>query len=351
VSTPEAVHVFYGGAHLVQPGLLDKLRRNALRALARQADLLEWNESFTARVAARLTAQPIEDLRIDFEDGFGARPPAVAHEFARSLKHFIFVAGTLPHSWGIRTRPLACDVDKLTLRIFLDDPSTTPPIVTLPKVQSPLDVRALTTLLDEHNAPSRIELLIETPAALTHLPALIDAAGPRLQSLHFGAYDFLSALGVPAPDQRLDHPFCDHARFALQMATAGTPVRVYDGVTTLLPVDPDPRPGWHLHTHNIRRALAQGIYSGWDVHPAQVAARYAALYTYFDEHKPDAATRLTRYLDQQAQATRSGATFDDAASVRGLVRFFARALACAAFTEDEVSALLPRPWAEIAPHA
>ena len=101
-----------------------------------------------------------------------------------------------------------------------------------------------------------------------------------------------------------------------------------------------------LHIANVRHSLAQGCFASWDVHPAQVAARYVALFTYYDEHQAVLAT-LQRFLDDEAQATRVGAAFDDAASIRGLVRFFLRGLDCGAlepealpFTREQLQAHL-----------
>ena len=67
----------------------------------------------------------------------------------------------------------------------------------------------------------------------------------------------------------------------------------------------------------MRRAYRDGIVQGWDLHPAQLPARYGALFATLREEIPPAAARLRQFLDQAAQATRLGAEFDDAATARG----------------------------------
>src|SRR5512140_1979659 len=80
------VHVFYGGAHLFRAGLAKKLGGIALRSLEEHAGTADqFGRAFGIedsglaavvrdRVAAKLATEPIEDLRIDFEDGYGVRP-------------------------------------------------------------------------------------------------------------------------------------------------------------------------------------------------------------------------------------------------------------------------------------
>ena len=94
---------------------------------------------------------------------------------------------------------------------------------------------------------------------------------------------------------------------------------------------------WRLSYHDIRRSLAAGFYQGWDLHPAQLPMRYAAVYCLFLEGLADASTRLRRFIDQAARATRVGNIFVDAATGQGLLNFFLRALNCGAITEEQVA--------------
>ena len=238
----EPIHVLYGGAHLAAPGLLDKMKRLIIKALDRQ----ELSQAgLRERIVSRLSDCPIQDLRIDFEDGFGIRPNQEEDEIAQRASTFCADGGNLPPSWGIRTKAFSDRTKPRALRtlgIFCQ--GATPPVVTLPKIQVASEVAELRAWLDARHLPTRIELMVETAAAVRDLPALIEAAGERCDSLHFGAYDFLSELGVPGPDQSLRHPFCDQARYAMQVAAAGTAIRVVDGVTNVLPVEPEPQRGW-----------------------------------------------------------------------------------------------------------
>jgi hypothetical protein len=95
---------------------------------------------------------------------------------------------------------------------------------------------------------------------------------------------------------------------------------------------------WRLHADNVRRSLTDGFYQGWDLHPAQVPVRYAAVYAFFLEGLDEASRRLKAFMDKAAQATRLGDVFDDAATGQGLINFFLRGIACGALTEDEARA-------------
>src|SRR5262249_21749600 len=75
----------------------------------------------------------------------------------------------------------------------------------------------------------------------------------------------------------------------------------------------------------------------WDLHPAQLPARYAAVYAFFLEGLDAAGQRLRAFVDKAAQATLHGNAFDDAATGQGLLNYFLRAIACGAITETEAS--------------
>jgi hypothetical protein len=105
--------------------------------------------------------------------------------------------------------------------------------------------------------------------------------------------------------------------------------------------------GWKLHFDNARRSLGNGYYQGWDLHPAQLPARYAAVYSFFLESLDSAAERLRNFVDKAAQATRVGQVFDDAAMAQGLLNYFEQAVNCGALTADEVEALTGISAAEL----
>ena len=85
----------------------------------------------------------------------------------------------------------------------------------------------------------------------------------------------------------------------------------------------------------MRHSLVTGFYQGWDLHPAQLPSRYAAVYAFFLEGLDAASERLTNFVQKAAQATLVGDVFDDAATGQGLLNYFLRAMNCGAITEDE----------------
>ncbi len=162
---------------------------------------------------------------------------------------------------------------------------------------------------------------------------LIAAAGGRCTGLHYGTYDYSAALGIAAAYQSMEHPAADHAKAVMQVAAAGTGVRLSDGSTNVLPVgSPDEvRAAWALHARLVRRSLERGFYQGWDLHPAQLPTRFAATYGFFRDGAPAAVARLRDYLER-----RSGGILDEPATARALAGFLRRGLDCGAVDPDEV---------------
>ena len=243
-------------------------------------------------------------------------------------------------------------------------------VVTLPKIvvtdQIAALVAAFETLERCHRLPRgtlRLELMVETPQSLLDadgrcpLGEFVAAARGRCVAAHFGVYDYTAALDITAAEQRMQHPACDHARQVMQVALAGTGVRLSDGATTLMPVPRHRAPagrslsteqiaenrdsvarGWRLHYDDVRHSLSAAYYQGWDLHPAQLPTRYAAVYAFFLEGLGAGSLRLRRFVEQAAQATLVGDVFDDAATGQGLLNFFLRGLNCGAITEAEALA-------------
>ena len=112
-----------------------------------------------ARVADKLRRQPVEDYRIDFEDGYGNRPDSEEDGHAVSAAREVatgLAAGTLPPCIGIRIKPFTPELSARsfrTLELFLsrllEDAGRLPPnfVVTLAKVTSREQVSALAGLL------------------------------------------------------------------------------------------------------------------------------------------------------------------------------------------------------------
>ena len=194
----------------------------------------------------------------------------------------------------------------------------------------------------------KMELMVETPQSIfdergaVALPTLIKEGRGRITAAHFGTYDYTASLGITAAHQHMRHPACDFARGVMQVALAGTDVWLSDGATNVLPVGNDRATihrAWRLHYDDIRHSLTNAFYQGWDLHPAQLVTRYAAVYAFFLESLDAASERLRNFIGKAAQATLVGEVFDDAATGQGLLNFFLRALNCGAVREDEIGAL------------
>src|SRR5947207_8235437 len=80
----QAVHTVYGGAHLFRADSAQKLGAVALRSLEEYAPDaetlagalgLDTNiDKLYDRIDEKLRREPVEDFRLDFEDGYGNRP-------------------------------------------------------------------------------------------------------------------------------------------------------------------------------------------------------------------------------------------------------------------------------------
>jgi citrate lyase beta subunit len=375
----QPVHVLYGGGHLFKADSAHKLGEVALRSLADNAPdattlatALElggdtaFAERLYVRVTDKLRHEPVEDFRLDFEDGYGNRLDAeedghaaqAAHEVALGLKN-----GTLPPFIGIRIKPMNEDLRARatrTLDIFvttmLAETSGRLPqnfVITIPKVQIAEQVTAVLKLLEilerKNSLPAgslKIELMLETPQAIIDrhgrlpLPSLIAAAQGRCTGVHFGVYDYTASRNITAAHQGMSHPVCDFAREVMAVSLAGTGIFLSDGATNILPVgSPDTvRHAWKLAFRDTSHSLKMGIYQGWDLHPAQFIPRYAAVYAFFLGSLDAASTRLKAFMEKAALASLCGDVFDDAATGQGLLNFFLRGLSCGAITEAEALA-------------
>lgn len=328
------VHVVYGGAHLYTAGTPEKLGKLALRAFDEHrkelGQVFGLADDVIDRVRAKLVRAPVEDLRIDFEDGFGVRTDAEEDEQAlRTAKE---LPTTREYSCGIRIKSGKRGVR--TLEKFLEAGGK-PDMVTLPKVSRPEEVARLADRLD---VSIDIELMIEDVRALSCLKELVAAACGRCVALHLGTYDLTASAGIIAPHQRPDHPLVDFARNAMLVAFSGTKVRLSDGATMTLPVGDPPTMfrAWRRHYDDVRRHQSLGLYQGWDLHPAQLVSRFAAVFGFYRGALPEMTARMRSFREAMARASRVGELFDDEATARGLRGFFARGAASGALDPHEV---------------
>ena len=425
-SDRQPVHTVYGGANLFKAAFAGKLGEIALQTLdtyapsysvfARvlglpRAETLPTNRGELAsltraleenpdqvrgtkpaawlaytvfnRVVAKLKSEPIEDNRIDFEDGYGNRPDAEEDGHAVSAADEVakgMAENLLSPFIGIRVKTFSdeCKVRSIrTLDIFLtrlaEKTGGRLPqnfIVTLPKVTTQNQVATFVKILENLEAKLgfakgslKMEIMIETTQSIINhkgentVPLLVAAAGGRCRSAIFGTYDYTASCNITAAHQTHTHPACDFARHVLQVSLAGTGITISDGATTSMPIGPHKASkdapltaqqmdenrvvvngAWRLHYDNIMHSLRHGYYQGWDLNPGQLPVRYAAVDTFFLSGLQDASARLNAFLNKAAQATLVGNTFDDAATGQGLLNFFLRGMACGAITEAEVLA-------------
>ena len=313
------------------------------------------------RVVAKLRREPIEDLRLDFEDGYGVRPDAEEDHHARSAAEALRVCAAssrLSPFYGLRLKPLNEDCrarSVRTLDVFLTALARggAPPPglrITLAKVTVPEQVAAMAELLELlerklalPEGSLRFEIMIEVAQAVidaTGTPCvrrLVDAGRGRCFAAHLGTYDYTASVGVTAAHQRMSHPACDFAKHVMQVSLAGTGVEICDGSTMALPEGV--RKAWRLHADDVRRSLSQGFYQGWDLYPVQLASRFGALYAFFQEALPSATARMRSFLSKasqtSSQAPSASGFADDAATGQALLGFFLRGLACGAITSEE----------------
>jgi citrate lyase beta subunit len=423
----QPVHVVYGGAHLFRAGISGRLGELALASLeefapdaftfargiglpgaaelpksgkqsaaaerqfAKKPEKLKlenraaWMaQTVYARVLEKLRREPVEDFRIDFEDGYGNRSDAeedqhaklAAEEVAKGLSE-----GSLPPFIGIRLKPFSPELrDRSirTLNLFVSalcesTGGKLPPnfVVTLPKVVIPEQMAALAQLLEAMEAALglekgslRFEMMVETTQAILNergqssLPGFLDASRGRCIAAHFGTYDYTASCSITAAYQVMEHPACDFAKHMMQVAFAGTGIWLSDGATNILPTPPHRAEkgkkltrahqeenreavhrAWRLHFRHIQHSLVTAYYQGWDLHPAQLPTRYAAVFSFFLEGLDSAAVRLKNFVEKAAKATLVGDVFDDAATGQGLLNFFLRAINCGAITEADAEQL------------
>ncbi|WP_146166821.1 DUF6986 family protein [Streptosporangium nondiastaticum] len=353
--TRQPVHTVYVPADVVAADTVRFWGDQALDALEEHAPdasslagVLGLSEELAVpvyeRVRAKLLREPVEDLRIDFEDGYG--PRSDEEEDAAAVRAAGLVAAMgggeggggsgQPPFVGIRMKCLEAAVRDRgirTLDIFLTglmDAGGLPAglMLTLPKVSYAEQVAAMAELAGEFEKarglePGRIrfEIQIETTQAVlgadgrATVARMIDAGAGRVGSLHYGTFDYSASCGVGAAYQAPDHPVADHAKAVMQVAAAGTGVRVSDGSTNVLPVGSTAQvhAAWRLHFGLVRRALARAYYQGWDMHPGHLPTRYAAVYAFYREGLGSAAARLDAYVNRAG-----GDVLDEPATARAL---------------------------------
>ena len=367
----QPVHTVYVPADRFHPEITVEWGAAAMAALTKDApsaaDLagatgvdVDAVEAVWGAVMAKLESEPIEDLRVDLEDGYGTRPDEEEDQHAVAAGEALAAtinAGTAPPFLGIRFKSLEGATRRRGLR-SLDrvlgavlDRAALPAgwVITLPKVTSVAQVAAMVEVCERledayalDQGALNFEIQVETPQAImladgtAGIAPMLHAAQGRCSGLHFGTYDYTAGLGIAGGYQAMDHPAADHAKAVMQLAAAGTGIRVSDGSSNIIPVgDRDAvHAAWALHARLVRRSLERGFYQGWDLHPAQLPTRFLSTYVFFRAGLDRVGARLKAYIGGAA-----GGVMDEPATAQALAAFLLRGVHCGAVSANEVSSL------------
>jgi citrate lyase beta subunit len=355
-----------------------KLREMSEEERRKEKAWLPW--SVYHKMIKKLQTEPVEDFRIDFEDGFGNRPDEeedavairAAGELAAGMKN-----KTISPFIGIRIKPFTEDLkyrgartlDLFVTRLLQQTGGRLPAnfIVMLPKVTIPEQVITLVRLFEliemANGLPSgalKMEIMVEATQIVmdaegrSPLLRIIRASGGRCIAAHFGTYDYTASCGITARYQTMGHPVCDFAHHMTKVALGGTGIFLSDGATNVMPVAPHRgtalteeqiaenravvHRAWKTCYGHTMHSLINGYYQGWDLNPAQLPMRYAATYYFFLNSLEDAIHRLKIFVERAAVSTLTGDIFDDAATGQGLLNFFLKAMNCGAISEEEALA-------------
>ena len=319
----QPIHTVYGGAQLFKANLVQKLGGTAKRiflnyapdpvTFSRALEFKGWNklhenpagkewlleklpknhepswlaETVWNRILKKLECEPVEDFRIDFEDGFGVRSDEeedkvafeAAQEVAQGMKE-----KSLPDFIGIRIKDFDNFYERSisTLDIFLSSllektGSQLPNnfVVTLPKVFLPEQVQCLVQVFEDleeiHSLKPnslKMEIMIELTQSIINVKGktviwdLIQAAKGRCRGIHFGTYDYTASCGIIATYQKMDNPVCDFAKHIMQTTVMGTDLMLCDGSTNIFPVPVYQEPQNPVEIHeNLKN-----VHAAWIAH-------------------------------------------------------------------------------------
>ena len=377
--TRQPVHTVYLPADIFTPETAQQWGARAAEAvaglgvgvlaarIAPEGAAPELVDQVARAVERKLASEPIEDLRLDFEDGFGDRGDQEEDEWSVRAARTVAQAvreGTAPPYIGIRFKCFEAptrDRGLRTLDLFLttlvregglresghsEDGLPRGLVLTLPKVSTLEQVEVMVEACEQLEAglglPAgrlRFEVQMETAPMILGtdgtcpIPAMLHRTNGRVEALHYGTYDYSDSLQIAAQYQSMEHPAADHAKAVMQVAVAGTGVRLSDGSTNILPTgDEQQRLGsWQLHARLVRRSLERGFYQGWDLHAHQLPTRFLATYFFYRQGFAAAALRLKNYVHGIESEI-----MDEPATARALARFVHRGVLCGAISGEEL---------------
>ncbi|HEY5856666.1 MAG TPA: aldolase [Aldersonia sp.] len=357
----QPAHTVYVSAADAGPDTPGRWGAEALDLMGRHSPLFDEldTEGVLGIVARTLESRPVQDLRLDFEDGYGTRSD---HDEDLHASRAGATLATLhdtangPDWCGIRIKGLTSAEFPRALRTLehvLDGAGGVPEgfVFTVPKLRVVEQVDAAVLLCEAleagHGLSSgalRFELQIESPQAIVGadgtatVAKAIHRADGRCSGLHYGTYDYGAACGIAAQHQSLEHPAADHAKAVMLAAAAQTGVWVCDGSTQVMPVGDLHTVAAAVRRHHrlVSRSLARGFYQGWDMHPGHLVTRWLATFGFYRTALVAAAPRIQRYLDRQG-----GTVVDEPATAQALATVVLRGLAAGAFVEADVTAIAP----------
>ena len=357
----QPVHTVYVSAADATPETPAQWGSRATELAHRNASLFADLDQTDAmpRVLAVLRSAPVEDLRLDFEDGYGIRTDDVEDHDARRAGATLLALREVvggPTWFGIRIRGLTTTEfarSLRTLELVLEAAGGVFDgfVFTIPKIRAAEQVRAAVMLCEElehaHGLAAgalRFELQIESPQAVigrdgtATVARAIHLAQGRCTGLHYGTYDYSAACGIASQHQSLEHPVADHAKAVMLAAAAQTGVWVCDGSTQVIPEGGPEEVAAAIRRHYrlVTRSLERGYYQGWDMHPGHLVTRWLATFDFFRSALAAAAPRLQAYLDR-----RGSGVIDEPATAQALAGVVVRGLGAGAFGEQDVLALAP----------
>lgn len=318
----------------------------------------DWRSGSAASAERRIRRQPIADLRIDFEDGYGTRSDTEEDRDARAAgaaAAAIRRSAEAPDRIGIRIKPLdtrGAHRGLRTLERFLDaygeaggfEGADASLRITLAKVMHSEQISVLDRVLRRLEVRHQLvtqTLQIEVQVEVPHLIAsVLDtgaldriSANPRVRALHFGTYDYTSALGIVPSEQHSLHPVAVHAKRVMQAVAATHAIEVCDGSSNLLPTGSAEQRlhAWRTHANLVTTGLRDGLPQGWDLHPAQLASRFLAGHAVLRAEVPSAIERLVLAHDGVTHGIA-----DEPATLRMMAAVIARALRVGAIEHEEV---------------
>ncbi|WP_442944042.1 DUF6986 family protein [Nocardia sp. NBC_00508] len=387
----QPIHTVYVPADRVTEETPSEWGATAVELLDRHHDLLATLDETGSLpdVRKRLEADPVQDLRIDFEDGYGLRADAEEDRAASAAGAVLaawarrsggapvgesevaagagvgepgeFPSGRQQHfdhaqqrvvdaraqrprplSSGIRMKGLASSERRRALRtldMVLEGAGGVPEgfVFTVPKIRAAQQISALVQLcvgLERGygiaEGSLRFELQIESPQAILAADGTAPVATMlTLSEGRCSALHFGTYDYTAACGVAAPDQALDHPvadyAKAVMQVAAAQTGAWVCDGSTQIVPDADPAAALRNHHRLVARALRRGYYQGWDMHPGHLVTRWLATYDFFRRAIDVAVPRLRDYL-----ARRGGGVMDEPATAEALAATVLRGIRCGA---------------------